>query len=134
MLHRLFHRFNRPLAVIQLAAMVVWALGSAVWAYAPISATCPMEAAMQAQVDTSKSCCSGPETASDAGQPIKQPASHCPGGDAGKKCCCPAVAPALLHVALPMLPPVRGDYTLIFDEPLMHDALALNELVIPPSV
>lgn len=115
---------------MQLAALVLWALGSAVWAYAPISASCPMEAMMTQPELEQKTCCDAPGVTEDAPD---QPASHCPSGQTGKKCCCPMVAPALADVSLPMLPPVRGEYTLIFDEPLMHDALALNELVIPPS-
>lgn len=134
MLHRLMHRFHRPLAVMQLAALLLWALGSAVWAYAPVSASCPMEAALsQPDVAMPKSCCSGPAAMVQAGKPMEQPASHCPGSHPGKKCCCPAVAPALADAGLFAMPVFRATYDQVFAEPLMHDALALNELVIPPT-
>jgi hypothetical protein len=89
---------------------------------------------MQAQVKTSKSCCSQPEAVSDtSNKPIEKPASHCPGAHSGKKCCCPAVAPALVDAGQFAIPQFRATYGQVFAEPLMHDALALNELVIPPS-
>lgn len=142
MLRQLVQQYRRPLALVQCIALLLWGMGSVVWAYAPVVDTCPMQSLHYGQTQESveestpsmSDCCSVPESASTTDeQPPEEPGSHCPAGQGGRKCCCPMVTPATPVLLVPGLLSVTPNHHMLFAEPVMLDQLAPRTLVIPPA-